>query len=395
MHVLPSRAVVSAAALVLAAAVVSVGGEAIAASHAPRAAPAPAAGGITPLPATAAWRTVFTGNMTGIEGMTGDSHGNLYFAERSATANCPVFKVVAATGATTQIGFVPAPCTPSGLAFGPDHRLYISGADAPALDQIDVLTPGTATTAATEFATGAPQANGLAFDSHGNLWASDGLNNQGIVYRIGRNGGAATEAFRVPAMTNSLGVGRENVALGGDTPNTGTAVNITANGIQFTSDGTMIIADTARGALWEVHLNSQGKVTSPMGCDSTYLPDTLCLSDVFTQSPYLEGADGIVLDTAGRIWVDANERQAIIVVGRDGRAEEFFRNPVASTGRRNAGPLEFPTSPVLTGHELCTSDNDVDRRDNSPNSGGEVTGTGKVSCLDQPVDATGVSLPVR
>ena len=75
---------------------------------------------------------------------------------------------------------------------------------------------------------------------------------------------------------------------------------------------------------------------------------------------------------------------------------EFFRNPVdAATGRRNAGPLEFPTSPVFLGGKFCTTSSDGNRRDNFPNSGGEVTGTGKISCLDQRLDVPGVPLPVR
>jgi sugar lactone lactonase YvrE len=332
----------------------------------------------------ATWTTVFTGTRAGIEGLTGDNRGDLYVAERGGGSNpCPVWKIAVANGATTQVGFVPGPCSPSGLAFGPDRRLYITGADSPALDQIDVLRPGNATTEATVFATGVPQANGIAFDKHGNLWATDGNNKQGIVYRVGPAGGAAAEVFRIPAMANSIGVGRQNGTLQGTTPNTPNPQDIVANGIVFTHDGQIVVADTARGALWKVRLDSHGGVASPTGCDQTYTADTLCLDDVFLESPYLEGADGITLDAAGRVWVDANERQAIVVVNQNGTPTEFFRNPVdATTGLRNNGPLETPTSPVFLGRTLCTTSSDGNRRDNFPNSGGEVTNTGKISCLD-------------
>lgn len=382
------------AAILLAAAVTATGvlvGWAGGSGAAARPAP------LTSISDNATWTTIFTGTKAGIEGLTGDNRGNLYVAERGGGTNpCPVWQIAVATSQATQVGFVPGPCSPSGLALGPDHRLYITGADAPALDQIDVLTPGDATTAATAFATGVPQANGVAFDRHGNLWATDGNNKQGIVYRVGPAGGAATEVFRVPPMANSIGVGRQNGTLQGTTPNTANPQDIVANGIAFTPDGRIVLADTARGALWQVRLDRDGNVTSPVGCDQTYSADTLCLDDVFAQSPYLDGADGIALDTAGRVWVDANERQAIIDVNQQGTATEFFRNPVdPATGRRNNGPLETPTSPVFLGRTLCTTSSDGNRRDNFPNSGGEVTSTGKISCLDQRLDVPGLSLPVR
>lgn len=347
---------------------------------------------------SATWTTVFQGTQGGIEGLTGDGHGNLYVAERGGgTSPCPIWKIAAATGAKTEVGFVPGPCSPSGLAFGRDGRLYVTGGDAPALDQIDVLTPGAATTAATVFATDVAQSNGIAFDKDGNLWATDGNDKQGIVYRVGPTGGAASEVFRIPPMANSIGVGRQNGTLQGTDPtNEPNPQAIVANGIAFTHDGDIVIGDTARGALWRVRLDGHGAVASPTGCDQTYTPDTLCLDDVLVESPYLEGVDGIALDSAGRIWADANERQAIVVVDEHNGVQEFFRNPVdATTDRRNEGPLETPTSPVFLGRTLCTTSSDGNRRDNFPNSGGEVTKTGKISCLDQELDVSGLALPIR
>ena len=299
-------------------------------------------------------------------------------------------------GGADQAGVVVArmnpPCNPAGLAFGPDGRLYITGFGA-AGDEIGVVTPSDADPAnppvATGFATGTPGANGVAFDEDGNLYVSDGGTAQGRVFRVGPAGGAAAVLFRVPPMANSVGVGRQNQAL--QPPATGAppaTQGIVANGLAFGRDGALFVADTARGALWRVELEQARELRTPTGCDTTYTADTLCLDALFVQHPALDGADGIALDRAGNVWVDANERNAIAR-----RRPPAAASPSSSATRsaraslRNAGPLEFPTSPVLAGRTLCTTSSDGNRRDNSPNTAGEAAPAsavvGKVSCLDQ------------
>ena len=99
---------------------------------------------------------------------------------------------------------------------------------------------------------------------------------------------------------------------------------------------------------------------------------------MLVQHPYLDGADGIVLDDDDNIYVAANERNAIAVVTDDGRAVELYRNPVGADRLRNAGPLEFPTSPVLVGRKLCVTNSDGARRDNFPAAPGEGA---KINCV--------------
>jgi hypothetical protein len=141
--------------------------------------------------------------------------------------------------------------------------------------------------------------------------------------------------------------------------------------------------------LWKVELARDGTVLANVGCDDTLTADTLCLDQVWAQNPALEGADGFVLDVAGNAWVSANERNAVMFVDHATRqVAEIFRNPSSpATHLRNAGPLESPTSPVLLGNRLCTANSDGNRRDNSPNTAGEIGGSGqpkgKISCLDQ------------
>jgi sugar lactone lactonase YvrE len=369
--------------------------------------------GVQPAPQNASFETVFRSPL-GIEGLTGDNKGNLYTAARSAEGPCPITRVSVSGGDPVLVGNLPAPCGPAGLAFDDAGRLYVTdGGDG----QIHVLTPNAASPpTATVFATGVPGANGVAFDRRGNLWVSDGTTSQGRVWRIGSNGMPA-EVFRVQPMVNEVnvvagvgGVGRDprsappaTVTI---TPTSRSAANtlgsqhLVANGLAFTEDGTLLVADTARGAIWKVKFGRGGALRSPVGCDTTFTANTLCLDNVFVAHPFLEGADGIALDRAGNIWVAANERNAIVVVTRHGRTVEFFRNaPAAGTQLRNNGPLEFPTSPFLSGRTLCLTHSDGSRRDNSPNTGGEVgpgmTAVAKISCLDGRLRVPGLPLPVR
>jgi sugar lactone lactonase YvrE len=368
--------------------------------------------GVKPAPQNADFRTVFRSPL-GIEGLTGDGKGNLYTAARSADGPCPITRVRASGGDPVLVGNLPAPCGPAGLAFDDAGRLYVTdGGDG----QIHVLTPSAASPpTATVFATGVPGANGVAFDRRGNLWVSDGTTSQGRVWRIGSNG-VAVEVFRVQPMVNEVNVVEGVGGVGRDprsappatvtiTPTSRQAANtlgsqhLVANGLAFTEHGTLFVADTARGAIWKVELDRRGGLRSPVGCDTTFTANTLCLDNVFVAHPFLEGADGIALDRAGNIWVAANERNAIVVVTRHGRTVEFFRNaPAAGTQLRNNGAMEFPTSPFLSGRTLCLTHSDGSRRDNFPNTGGEVApGTAavaKISCLDRPLRVPGLRLPV-
>jgi hypothetical protein len=226
---------------------------------------------------------------------------------------------------------------------------------------------------------------------------SDGGTGLGRVYRVGPAGGAATVLFRVPTMANTVGVGRQNQSL--QPPLPPATQGIVANGLAFAKDGALLIADTARGALWRVDLSKNGDVLTPTGCDTTFAAGTLCLDALFVQHPALDGADGIALDRAGNVWVTPNERNSVVVVDRRGGVTEYFRNAVGAGSLRNGGPLEFPTSPVLSGRTFCTTSSDGNRRDNSPNTAGEAQPgsavVGKVSCLDHRLGSPGEPLPVR
>lgn len=371
---------------------------AIAASVAVIGATATGGDSISAAGASANWTTVFKSPLP-IEGLTGDDDGNLYVAQRGGGANpCPILRIHPPNGTPTLVGTVPAPCSPSGLTFDADGKLYVTGVGS---DGIAVLTPSAAAPpTATQYATGVPGANGIAFDDQGALWATDGGTAQGRVWKVPPGGGAGVEKFRVPVMAAPNGVGRQVQTLQ-PAPAAPVTQGIVANGIGFSKDGSDVyVADTARGAVWRVALDANREVADLLGCDPVYPADALCPDALVVQNPQLEGADGLVLDVSGNVWVAANERNAIVVVEPNGRVVQFFRNPPdATTGLRNTGPLETPTSPLFLGHGFCVTQSDGNRRDNSPNTAGEVgPGTGfaaKVSCLDERLSVPGVPLPVR
>jgi sugar lactone lactonase YvrE len=352
-----------------------------------------------------------------IEGLTNDSSRNLYAPGRATAAGqpCPVYKVNVDHPTLVTVGQVPAPsatgsCSPSGLAFGPDGQLYVTQTDS-----IYRFTPSEASPpTATLFASGVPGTNGLAFDWNGNLWTGDGTTAAGRVWMIDRTGNVL-EMFRIPPMINEVnqaagGIGRDvrsaPPATVTVTPTSRNASNtlgsqpLVANGLQFDHRGNLYIADTARGAIWRVKVSSNSTPLISTGCDTTYTANTLCMDHVLVAHPFLEGVDGIVVDVAGNIWADANERQAVIYVYTNTKkVVEVYRNPVNASKLRNDGPLETPTSPVLVDFKFCTANSDGNRRDNFPSTAGEVGGAGqprgKISCIDQDINVPGIQLPIR
>jgi sugar lactone lactonase YvrE len=365
---------------------------------------------------------------------------NLYTGG-SGTAPCPIWQINLHNQSVKVVGNVPAAATPSGtcgfsgITFDASGNLYQADGGA---GRIYTFKPNADSPPdATVFASGVPGTNGLAFDHDGNLWTGDGTTGQGRVWKIAPQGGiceaainpyqGCEEVFRIQPMSNDLdptktgninNVGSDRRTLPPGTigtlgtavrmaTNTGASQPLVANGLAFNKDGDLFNIDTARGALWKIEFNRRGEVKSPTGCDSTFMPNTLCLSNVFVAHPILEGGDGIALDLEGNIWVDANERNAVALVTEDKRVFEVFRNPVNSAGLRNSADtargnrhiLEFPTSPFLTGKVFCTAQSDGNRRDNFPNTGGQVSPAGpdigKISCMNQELTVGGLPLPVR
>jgi sugar lactone lactonase YvrE len=346
------------------------------------------------LPAADAFTTLITTPFV-IEGLTTDGV-NLFTVGRGGNV-CPVWQINPMSPSLVVVGNINASCSPSGLAFNKSGELFIVDGD-----RIYALTPSSSSPpAARVFVSGVPGANGIAFDREGNAWTGDGTTGQGRIWKV-TSGGQVTEVVRVPPMASETnlaegvgGIGRDVrtlppgsvtvTAISRNATETAGSQPLVANGLAFDRRGDLFVADTARGAIWKVELGGRGEVKSRLGCDSSYTSNTLCLDAVFVAHPMLEGVDGIVFDEAGNLWCDANERQAIVVVTEGRRVVEVFRNPQSTaTGLRNTGPLETPTSPVVVGRMVCTANSDGNRRDNFPNTAGEINpagpNRGKISC---------------
>ncbi len=62
---------------------------------------------------------------------------------------------------------------------------------------------------------------------------------------------------------------------------------------------------------------------------------------------------------------------------------------------RNAGALEFPTTPFIVGKKLCVAQLGRLASRQLPEHGGQVSNKGKISCTTNNLPAKGVPIPIR
>jgi sugar lactone lactonase YvrE len=177
------------------------------------------------------------------------------------------------------------------------------------------------------FGSGARVPNALVFDSHGNLYVSDSF--QGAIFKITNPESCAPDCFVETFSHDPL------LATAGFPP-------FGANGLAFNRDeSALFIANTGDDRVLKLDMVSgTRKVT------------------VFAES--INGADGIVMDDKGLLWVAANQADEIVALNANGRV-------VAKLGefrgiKRNGTPdgLLFPASPVIVGDEIFVTNLAVD-----------------------------------
>ena len=303
----------------------------------PSSAAAPRAADPAALGRHATWTTIFTAT-SGIEGLTGDNRGNVYVAERGVGSDpCPVLRIATATRAATRSGSCPdrarravspsaptAGCTSPAATHRPTTR---SSCCAPGRvdrgDRVRHRRPGRER----------PRLRRPGHPLGQRRRQRRGHRLPDLAVRRRRRGGVPGPA-RWPTRSASAG---RTAPCRASRPTRRPAEHRRQRDRRHPRRRPRRRRHRPRRVVGRPP-GRQGPGTSPVGCDETFTADTLCLDAVRVEHPALEGADGIALDAAGRIWVDANERNTIAVVDQRGGVTEFFRNPVdPATGRRNAG----------------------------------------------------------
>ena len=131
---------------------------------------------------------------------------------------------------------------------------------------------------------GAPAPNGLVFDSAGNLYFSDSF--QGAIFRIANAASCSAPCAVTTVSHDPL------LATAGFPP-------FGANGLALSHDGTtMYIANTGDNRVLAMNMASAAV-------------------SVFAES--LHGADGLLLDSAGRLWVATNQADQLVALDGNGR----------------------------------------------------------------------------
>jgi len=246
------------------------------------------------------------------EGITADIFGNLYVTSFAPNGSVPNGRiaVLSHSGRLLRVLDV-ANASPGllGIAFNPKtHDLLVAD-----LGFAQVLKVNPFTGASSVFTTipggGAAGPNALAFDRHGNVYISDSF--QGVIWRTGPNGGAASAWVTDPLLTTS-----------GIPP-------FGANGLAFNSDeSAMFVANTGDDSI----------VRIPVSSGTPGQPAALVYG--------INGADGLIIDKHDNIWIAANQSDEIVVIDPTGR-------PLAKLGdfegvRKDGSPrgLLFPASLV-------------------------------------------------
>ena len=159
--------------------------------------------------------------------------------------------------------------------------------------------------------------NALTFDKAGNLYVSDSF--QGAIFRIANPNACA------PSCVAQMWAHDPLLATAGFPP-------FGANGLVFNADeSALLIANTGDDRILKVD------------------PSTKAVS-VFAES--INGADGIVFDRLGRLWVAANQNDEVVALNANGRVVARLGSFDGIGGDGAPRGLLFPASPVIVGDEM-------------------------------------------
>jgi sugar lactone lactonase YvrE len=255
------------------------------------------------------------------EGIAADAAGNIYAAsfDFSGVNNIYVFGSNGRLKDTIALnGHVPL-----GMQFGPDGKLYVADFGNGAVLQL--APPAHAITRTYSICAGGGTTcglNAIAFDAAGLLYVSDSFG--GNIFTLNRSTGAVATWIQderlkpAPALHGFPGFG--------------------ANGLAFRGND-LYVANTADDRILKI---STAKAIS-------------------TFSESINGADGIAWDSAGRLWVCANQENVLYVLNSAGRVLDIIGG---FEGIRDGAPvgLLFPASPVQSRGSIYVTNTALDFR---------------------------------
>jgi sugar lactone lactonase YvrE len=267
------------------------------------------------------------------EGIAVDPAGNLYAA---SFAFEPVANICVVNRDGALVDVIPVPAGPAGVAsllgelFEPSQGLYALdfANGAPGNGRLLLINP--ATHAIRVVATGFQAPNGLTQDRHRNLYISDSF--QGVIYKVARDG--TTTAWKQdPRLT----------------PQPGTGPPFGANGVAFDRNQHFLyVATTADAKIYRVPVLKDGSAGDLQLFASGEAIDA---SQGTTEA--LHGADGIMFDVRGNLYVAANSAQhparglpgELQVLSPDGQL-------IARYDGLGVNDLDFPASIVFHKHAI-------------------------------------------
>lgn len=240
------------------------------------------------------------------EGIAADAAGNIYAAslDFSGTNNIYIFGSNGRLKDTIALnGHVPL-----GMQFGPDGKLYVADFGNGAVLQL--APPNHAITRTYPVCAGGGTTcglNAIAFDASGLLYVSDSFG--GNIFTLDRSTGAVATWIQEERLKPA--------------PSPHGFPGFGANGLAFKGTD-LYVANTADDRILKISTTTKTIST-------------------FTES--INGADGITWDSAGRLWVCANQENVLYVLNGAGEVLDIIGG---FEGVRDGTPqgLLFPASPV-------------------------------------------------